>query len=364
MRSRPCQPTTQTPVSRGDKCCAAWLRQDWWPRAPPLPCSVPSQSSNRCNSRKPAARNSRLDAWPDAHRPRVALPLASDRGLIAPTARSVRGETISFHVSTNPASRFTIDIYRTGYYGGDGGRLVKQLGDLKGRVQPDPPIGPKRLRNCEWPACAELKIPDDWLSGVYLGKLTALESGWQSYVIFILRDDRRADYIFQCSDNTWQSYNRWPNQFSLVRRRRKRMVLGRRRAGQLPSALRKILPDLRRAAVASARASGCSGSFRLAYWMESLGFDVTYISNLDTHRDPAGLRRARGFLSVGHDEYWTIEMFQNVRAAISAGVNVAFLSGNAVCGRIQFDDKLPAFERVGVFGPPGGMREFEQHEFA
>ena len=28
-------------------------------------------------------------------------------------------------------------------------------------------------------------------------------------------------------------------------------------------------------------------------------------------------------------------MFENVRAAIAAGVNVAFLSGNAVCGRIQ-----------------------------
>src|SRR5688572_6068345 len=37
------------------------------------------------------------------------------------------GETIAFHVSTNPTSKFTLDIYRTGYYGGDGGRLVKQL---------------------------------------------------------------------------------------------------------------------------------------------------------------------------------------------------------------------------------------------
>src|SRR4029079_7339311 len=32
------------------------------------------------------------------------------------------GEQISFHVSTNPASPFTLDIYRMGYYGGAGGR--------------------------------------------------------------------------------------------------------------------------------------------------------------------------------------------------------------------------------------------------
>ena len=51
--------------------------------------------------------------------------------------------------------------------------------------------------------------------------------------------------------------------------------------------------------------------FPLAFWLESQGYDVTYISNLDTHADPRGLRRAKGFLSVGHDEYYTIEMFNN-----------------------------------------------------
>lgn len=91
---------------------------------------------------------------------------------------SVRaGEKISFHVSTNPASKFTIDLYRLGYYGGDGGRFVQTLGPFEGQVQADPEIGPKRLRNCQWPPCAEFTIPKDWLSGVYLGKLTAEADG-------------------------------------------------------------------------------------------------------------------------------------------------------------------------------------------
>ena len=93
--------------------------------------------------------------------------------------------------------------------------------------------------------------------------------------------------------------------------------------------------------------------------MESEGYDVTYISNHDTHSHPEGLRRAKGFLSVGHDEYWTAEMLENVQAAVADGVNAAFLSGNAVCGRIKFDRALSAFERIGVFGPPGGTREFD-----
>src|SRR5258708_15873646 len=55
---------------------------------------------------------------------------------------SVRaGEHISFHVSTNPASPFTIDLYRMGYYGGAGGRQVLPPGAFPGHVQPGPPLG-------------------------------------------------------------------------------------------------------------------------------------------------------------------------------------------------------------------------------
>src|SRR5881409_4018130 len=87
-----------------------------------------------------------------------------------PTLRG--GETQTFHVSTNPRSPFTVDIYRMGYYGGAGGRHMTSLGPFRGSTQPDPPVGERRLRVCEWEPCARLKIPRDWLSGVYLGKLT------------------------------------------------------------------------------------------------------------------------------------------------------------------------------------------------
>src|SRR5438067_11531654 len=48
------------------------------------------------------------------------------------------GERLKVMVSTNPASPFVIDVYRLGYYGGDGGRHMQHLGPFAGKVQPDP----------------------------------------------------------------------------------------------------------------------------------------------------------------------------------------------------------------------------------
>jgi hypothetical protein len=277
---------------------------------------------------------------------------------------SVRaGESISFHVSTNPASAFTLDIYRMGFYGGDGGRLVRSYEPINGTTQPDPPVGEKRVRECRWEPSVQITIPRDWLSGVYLGKLTSLREELQSYVIFIVRDDRRADFIFQCSDNTWQAYNRWPSQFALYDNGEHQWWWG----GGVKVSFDR--PYGKYCQILDAPLSTGSGEWFLweypfAYWLESHGYDVTYISNLDTHSDPRGLLRAKGFLSVGHDEYYSMEMFNHVKSAINAGVNVGFFSGNAVCGRVLFapDARGQArrvFERVGVFGPPGGTFEFE-----
>jgi hypothetical protein len=275
---------------------------------------------------------------------------------------SVRaGETIHFHVSTRPASAFTLDIFRMGY-GGDGARLMHRFGTLPGKDQPDPPVGPKRVRDCAWEPSASIEIPADWLSGVYLGKLTELTTGIQSYVVFVVRDDRQADFLFQCSDTTWQAYNRWPDHFGLYDDGKDEWYWG----GDIQVSFNR--PYGRYCQIFDAPLSQGSGEFLLwefpiAFWLEAQGYDVTYISNLDTHTDAAGLRRARGLLSVGHDEYWSIEMFRHVEAAVKSGLNVAFLSGNTCCGRIQFapdraNQPNRAYERVGVYGPPGGTRDF------
>ena len=48
---------------------------------------------------------------------------------------SVRaGEKLQVMVSTNPASAFKLEIFRTGYYNGDGGRLMQTFDTLEGKL--------------------------------------------------------------------------------------------------------------------------------------------------------------------------------------------------------------------------------------
>lgn len=284
------------------------------------------------------------------------------------------GETIEFMVSTEPAEEFQIEIFRTGYYGGRGARLMTTLGPLQGGPQPVPTPSERTMHECRWQPSAELTIPEDWLSGVYLGRLTTLvpeddRAYWQSYVVFIVRDDRPADILFQCSDNTWQAYNGWPYQSSLYTHPK-----GVQGPWADVSFDRPYGREAQYTGIVNDPLSVGSGGyltfeFPLAYWLEQQGYDVSYCSNSDLLTPERGLQ-CKAFLSVGHDEYWDIRQYESVVAMRDAGVNLLFLSGNSVCwvtplqpsssgqpGRIMFrggpygGDYRWATERENNFGP-------------
>jgi hypothetical protein len=241
------------------------------------------------------------------------------------------GETIEILVSTDPPRRFGIELFRMGYYGGRGARLVETLGPFDGKPQPVPRPGPRNLHECRWVPVARLTIPGDWLSGVYLGRLTTIVDGdaepyWQSYVVFIVRDQRPAEILFQCSDNTWQAYNRWPNNYSLYTHPR---------GGQGPwadvSFDRPYGREAQHQAVVNDPLTFGSGEFLplefpLAYWLEQHGYDVTYCSNSDLLTPDRGLRCQ------------------------------VFLSGNAICWVTPYRASSDGRPRRIIFrgGPYGG----------
>lgn len=290
------------------------------------------------------------------------------------------GETIDIMVSTNPPRPFQIEIFRTGYYGGRGarlmttqgpfdGRLMTTLGPFDGKAQPVPEKGPKNLHECRWTAATRLRIPQDWISGVYLGRLTTIPpddtvAAWQSYVIFIVRDDRPADILFQCSDNTWQAYNQWPDNFS---------VYTHPKGNQGPwadvSFDRPYGRYAQHTSVVNDPLSVGSGEylpfeFPLAYFLEQHGYDVTYCSNSDLVSPDRALK-TKCFISVGHDEYWDARQYASVVKLRDSGVSLLFLSGNSVCWVTPLRNSTDGRPHRIMFrgGPYGGKYKYaEQRE--
>lgn len=278
------------------------------------------------------------------------------------TQTSVRpGRSIGLCVSVQKPGPVTIDIFRMGYYQGLGARRMARLGPFDARPQPTPPVGPMRLRRCRWEPTADLAIPADWPSGVYLAKLSAGHHRYQSYIVFIVTDDKPSDILFQCSTNTWQAYNKWPENHSLYdndRPDKKPLVSGVRTTFDRPYAKYPQVVDH--------SLSLGSGEFLLweypfAYWLEQRGHDVRYCSNEDVDVGGAGfVAKSRVFLSVGHDEYWTRRQYDSCLEAVRRGVNFGFFSGNSVC--FVIDNPEPrVIERVGRYG---GIRPGEEKYMA
>jgi len=281
------------------------------------------------------------------------------------------GETLRIMLSANPARRASAEIFRMGYYGGKGARLVQTFGPVSCKPQPEPPIEDRRLRQCQWEPSLELKIPGNWPSGVYLGRLNTVpesrnEPVWQSYVIFVVRDRRKADVLFQVSDNTWAAYNRWPDNYSLYTDPRHPWAPDVAASFDRPYAK---YPQIFEQPNSAGSGEFLLWEYPLYYWLEREGYDVTYVSNSDLLRPEEPLR-ARVFLSVGHDEYWDRRQYDNALGSVKSGTTHLYLSGNSVFGVTPFEPSASGqpnrvITRRGVYGGVyGGLDQFFKYPFS
>src|SRR5690606_33520339 len=121
------------------------------------------------------------------------------------------GSPVDFKIDTD-ASKYTIDIYRTGWYQGLGARKIASVAPSASLPQIQPEClqdVATELTDCgTWGVSATWNIPNDAVSGVYLAKLTRSDTGGSSHITFIVRNESStSDVIFQTSDPTWHAYN-------------------------------------------------------------------------------------------------------------------------------------------------------------
>jgi Ca2+-binding RTX toxin-like protein len=279
--------------------------------------------------------------------------------------------TIEFKINVNgdPGSDYRIEIFRLGYYGGAGAREVAEWTNTNATVQPNPifdeSLGLVDAGN--WSVTDSWQVPETAVSGVYLARLQRLDAngnpidGAVNQIPFIVRNDGEpADIVLQTSDTTWHAYNGWAGNNGLVGPNFYGDAAGIVDHDPVPdpglgAQDRAYAVSYNRPFITRDGTSPASGAqdylfgadYAAIYWLEKSGYDVTYISGVDTDRlgtswfeDSQGTVLRQAYISVGHDEYWSGDQRANVEAARDAGVNLLFWSGNEVYWKTRYEDGI------------------------
>ena len=249
-----------------------------------------------------------------------------------------KGGSITFFVTVNPVQTYTIDVFRMGWYQGKGGRLLQHVGPLDGvRQPPCPRDASTGLIDCNWSPSHTLSVPTTWTSGIYLALLTNAQ-GYQSYINFVVRDDARTGgLLYQESVATYQAYNNWPNDFATGKSLYPYDSFGPNTASGEKRAVKVSFN--RPYADKKNWGAGDFLNWEVYFvrWLERSGYDISYSTDVDTHTDGQRLLRHSGFLSVGHDEYWSRAMYDAAERARGSGVSLAFFGANPVYWQIRFE---------------------------
>jgi hypothetical protein len=247
----------------------------------------------------------------------------------------VPGEEVAFHISTS-AKQFEVEIARVGAER----EVVWTKDKVEGAAHPIPENASSH--GCGWPVSFQMPIPADWKSGYYSVVLRVSDRGGkfvhrnprtaEGGLFFVVRSaapGRDAKILIQLATNTYNAYNNWGGSSLYIGQGRAKLQ------GHRVSFHRPQMPTVREGKL---RWFFAKWEEPFVAWAESKGYRLDYAVNSDLEFHPEILEHYRLVLSVGHDEYWSAPMRDNLETFIGKGGNVAFFSGNSVCWQVRSED--------------------------
>ncbi|HVJ09778.1 MAG TPA: N,N-dimethylformamidase beta subunit family domain-containing protein [Acidisarcina sp.] len=248
-----------------------------------------------------------------------------------------QGSTVFFKINTTAAA-YKIDIYRLGYYAGNGARKIASISPSVPLPQSQPPCrsdANTNLYDCgTWAVSASWQVPANATSGIYFALLTRTDTGGVNQVFFIVRNDlSHSDMLFQTNDETWQAYNAYGGH----------SLYGGADTWDLTNRAYKVSynrPFITRGFSSEASTFVFGAEYPMIRWLEANGYDVTYFTGMDAARNGSLILNHKIYLDSGHDEYWSGPQRANVEAARNAGVNLAFFSGNEIFWKTRWENSI------------------------
>jgi hypothetical protein len=283
------------------------------------PCDAPVVNKVACENTKPGTAD-----WQVPSRDDSILGYTTD-------ISATPGGQVAFKMLTN-ATSYTIDVFRLGWYGGVGARLMGSVS--RNTAQSQPPClrdGPSALIDCgNWAVSVTWNVPADVVSGLYYARVTRADNGLQNEIVFVVRDDSSTSKIlFQTSDSTWVAYNRYGGN-SLY------FGDGPGQGGQAY----KVSYNRPYTGGDGDENFIFNAEYPMLRFLERNGYDLSYTTDVDSARRGHLIKNHKVFMAVGHDEYWSNEQRANVEAARDAGVHLAFLTGNEIFWKTRWEKSI------------------------
>jgi hypothetical protein len=227
-----------------------------------------------------------------------------------------QGGTISFHIATG-ISPFTLEIVNLAH-------PTQVLATVAGLTSTQIDCTGLWENGCGWPVTTQFTVPAAWPSGFYAARFPTTGGTRQS--IFVVKNatpGTTSPIAVVSATNTYQAYNQFGGK----------------------SVYDSISTDGQRAHIVSFRRPYFDnlGLGRYPAWeqqfvdfmtAENRPFEVITDDDL---ADPSILGHYRLVLLVGHSEYWTRLMRENLEAYVHAGGNVAVFGGNTMWWQARVD---------------------------
>jgi hypothetical protein len=249
------------------------------------------------------------------------------------------GETQRIYVDAPGARTVTIRVYRMGWYGGTGGRLVLQSKPLP--VLRQPPCAHRDLTGlteCRWRATLSFPVPEALPSGVFIAKLSA-DTGAQSDCIFVLRPARPTPLLVEIPTASYEAYNAWGGD-SLYP------------GGSKPVGLTGTTQGVEVSYDRPYDSQTGAGQFfirevAMVRFLERHGYPVSYTTIDSIDRDPGQVDRVRALMDIGHSEYWSGGDAQAFTRAREKGTSLLFISSDTMAWRVRFAPATGASSQAG-----------------
>jgi hypothetical protein len=249
------------------------------------------------------------------------------------------GETQRIYADAPGARDVTVRVYRMGWYGGTGGRLVLQSRPLP--AVPQPPCAHRfstGLTECRWQVTLSFPIPEALPSGVYIGKLSA-DNGAQSDCLFIVRSAHPTPLLVEIPTASYEAYNAWGGD-SLYP------------GGSKPVGLTGTTQGVEVSYERPYDSQTGAGQFfvrevAMVRFLERYGYPVSYTTIDSIDRNPRQVDGTRALMDVGHSEYWSAADQQAFSQARENGTSLLFISSDTMEWRVRFAPATSASSQAG-----------------